>query len=79
MVTIKEEMYPCQIVCVLPQAVLSPTHQKFKPFAGNAHMEKLLRKFCGLVVSQETSASNDKQREMTDSQMLGCLMFFILK
>ena len=80
MVTIKEGMYPCQIVHVLPQAVSSPTHHKFKPVAGNehAHVEKLLRKSYGLVVRQETSASKDKQREMTDSQMLGCLMVFIL-
>lgn len=43
------------------------THQKFKPVAGNEHtrMEKLLRKSHGLVISQETSASKDKQREMT--------------
>jgi len=42
-------------------------------------MEKLLRKSYGLVVSQETAASKDKQKEMTDGQMLGCLMVFTLK
>lgn len=38
-----------------------------------------LEKSYSLVVGQETSASKDKQREMTDSQVLGCLMVFILK
>lgn len=67
MVTIKEGMYPCWIVCVLSLTVPSLVHQNFKPVAGNEYtcMEKLLRKSHGLVVSQETSASDDKQREMT--------------
>lgn len=67
MVRIKERMKPWWIVCVLSLTVLSFMHQKFKPVAGNEHtcMEKLLRKSHGLVVGQETSASKDKQREMT--------------
>ena len=77
----KERTSPCRFVCVLPQAVSSPTHRKCKPVVGNKHarMEKLLRKSYGLVVSQETAASKDKQKEMTDGQMLGCLMVFTLK
>lgn len=67
-VTIKGGVYPCWIVCVLSLTVPSLMHQKFKPVAGNehTHMEELLGKSHGLVVSQEISASDDRQREMTD-------------
>lgn len=42
-------------------------------------MDKLFRKSYGSVLSQDTSASRDSQKEMTDSQMLTCLMVFIVK